>query len=69
MYVMIVIDYDHMTDDFNDSLSLNTNRTINENSIGIIIPTLILKLPRGLSFLCMLSLMVYTVDKLLFNKK
>ena len=64
-----VTDYDNMTDDYNDSLSINNNCTINENGIDIIIPTLLLAIPCGLSFLCLMSLMVYTLVKPLFNNK
>ena len=53
-------DYDNMTDDYNGSLSINRNCTTNENNFGIILPTLLLTIPCGLLFLCMLSLMVYT---------
>ena len=56
-----------MTDDYNDSSSINNNCTINEHNIDIIIPTLLLTIPCGLSFLCLMSLMVYTLIKPLFN--
>ena len=67
MYVMNVTDYDKMTDDYNNSLSTNNNCIINENNIDIIIPTLLLTIPCGLSFLCLMSLMVYTIIKPLFR--
>ena len=57
------------TDDYNDTLSININCTNNENNIDIIIPALIFTIPCGLSFLCLMSLMVYTLIKHLFNKK
>ena len=69
MYVMNVTDYDNMTDDYNDSLSINDNCTINEKNIDIVIPSLLLTIPSGLSFSCLLSLMVYTLIELLSNKK
>ena len=51
----------NITDDYmNITLSNCTN---NENNIDIIIPTLFLKIPCGLSFLCLMSLMVYTLSK------
>ena len=53
-------DYDNMT---------ISNCTDNENHVNIIIPTLSLAIPCGLSFLCLLSLMVYTIIKTLFNNK
>ena len=65
---MNVADYDNMTDFFNHSLSKNSNCTINGTNIDIIIPTLLLTIPCGLSFLCLMSLMVYTLTKPLINK-
>ena len=56
---MNVTDYDNRTDDYNDSLSIN--------NFDIFLPTLILLLPCGVSFLCLISLMVYTSIKPLFN--
>ena len=56
------------TDDCNDTLSINNNCTNNENNIEIIIP-LIMIIPCGLSLMCLISLMVYTIVKPLFNKK
>ena len=53
-------DYDKMT---------QTNCTNNENNIDKIIPSILLTVPCGLSFLCMLSLMVYILIKPLFNHK
>ena len=58
-----------VTDDYNDSLSISNNCTINENIIDITIPTLILTIPCGLSFLCLMSLMVYTSIKPLRTNK
>ena len=57
MYITnITDDYDNTTD-------------INNCNIDIIIPTLLFTIPCGLSFLCLISLMVYTLVKLLINKK
>ena len=67
MYITNVIDYDEMTDDYNNTLSSNCTKS--ENNIDIIIPTLLLTIPCGLSFLCLLSLMIYTLIKLVFNNK
>ena len=50
----------NITDDY--------NCTNSENNIEIIIP-LITITPCGLSFICLISLMVYTLIKPLFNKK
>ena len=59
----------NITDVYNDSLSLNNNCTDNENNIDIIIPALLYTFPGGLSFLCLISLMVYTLSKHLIRKK
>ena len=68
----------NVTEDFDNITSSNypdydnmtlTNCTINENNIDIIIPALIFTIPCGLSFLCLMSLMLYTLIKPLFNKK
>ena len=56
MYITNVTDYDNMTDDYNKTFS--SNCTINEKKIHIIIPSFLLIIPCGLSFLCLLSLMV-----------
>ena len=55
-----ITDYDNMT---------TYNCTDSENDIDIIIPALLFTIPCGLSFLCLISLMVYTLIKLLFIKK
>ena len=56
MYVMNVTDYVNMADDYNHTLSPNC--TVNGSNINIIIPTLLLAIPCGLSFLCLMSLLV-----------
>ena len=56
----------NITDDY-DNMTL-TNCTNSENNIDIIIPALLLTIPCGLSFLCLMSLMVYTLFKPLINK-
>ena len=38
---MNVTDCDNMTDDYNDSLSINKICAINENNIDVIIPTIL----------------------------
>ena len=55
----------NVTDDYDNNTF--TNCTDNENIIDINIPSLLITLPCGLSFLCLLSLMVYTAIKVLFN--
>ena len=60
MYVMNVIDdYTDELDDY-DNMTL-FNCTSNESNIEIIIPTILLTFPCGLSFLCLMSLLVYTL--------
>ena len=58
----------NITEDYNDTLSINNNCTNNDNSIEIIIP-LITIVPCGMSLVCLTSLMVYTLVKPLINKK
>ena len=62
MYVTII------TDDY-DNISSISNCTHNKNRMNIIIPTLLLTVPCGLSFLCLLSLMAYTSIKPLITNK
>ena len=50
-----IIEYDNTTD-------------TNDCNIDIIIPVLLFTIPCGLSFLCLMSLIVYTLIKPLFNK-
>ena len=52
------IDYDNMTSsNYKDYDNITcTNCTNNENNIDIIIPALLLTIPCGLSFLCLISL-------------
>ena len=57
----------NVTDDY-DNMTL-CNCTNNENNIDITIPALLFTIPCGVSFLCLMSLMVYTLIKPLFNKK
>ena len=55
MYVanITTTDYDNITD----------NCTNNQNNKDAIVPTILLSLPCGLSFLCLMSLMIYTLIK------
>ena len=55
-----------ITDDY-DNISF-CNCTENEKDIHIIIPALLFTIPSGLSFLCLISLMVYTLIKRLIRK-
>ena len=66
MYVTNIADhYDNITDYTN----ITDNCTINENNIVIIILTLLDTILCALSFLCSMSLIVYTLIKPLFNNK
>ena len=58
----------NFTEDYNDNLSINNNCTNNDKNIEIVMP-LITIVPCGMSLLCLISLMVYTLVKPLFNKK
>ena len=62
MYITNITDYDNKTDAYN-------NCTNNENNIDIFLPALLFTIHCGLSFLCLISLMVYTLIKPLFNRK
>ena len=48
--------------------NITVDCTSNENIIDIFIPTWLLTVPCGQSFLCLTSLMVYTLFKPLKNK-
>ena len=58
-YTNILNDYDNLT---------LSNFTNNKNLSDMFIPALLLTTPCGLSFLCMLSLMIDLLFKPLFNK-
>ena len=65
MYVTNITDgFDYFTD-----LCFTNNCTIKEINTDIIIQSLILSIPCGPSFLCLVSLMVYTLIKPLINNK
>ena len=53
-------------DDYNNTLT--SNCTDYDNNIEIVIPLLTI-LPCGLSLICLISFMVYTLIKPLFNNK
>ena len=59
--------YTHMLNDY-DNMTLS-KCTINENNFDLIFPFLLLTTPCGPSFLCLLTMMIYTLIKPLFNKK
>ena len=58
----------NITNDYDDNLPLNNNCTDNENN-DIFIPALLFTILSGLSILCLISLMVYTIVKPLINNK
>ena len=59
MYITNVTDYDNLT---------LCNCTNNDNNIEIIIPLFTI-IPCGMSLICLLSLMVYTLIKPLLSKE
>ena len=59
-------DYDNITSS-NDNLTLS-NCTNNDNNIEIIIPLFTI-IPCGMSLICLISLMVYTLVKPLITNK
>ena len=60
MYITGVTDYDNIRD--------TNNCTNRENNIEIIIPLFTI-IPCTMSLVCLISLMLYTLVKPLFNKK
>ena len=68
MYKTNVTDYDNTTDS-DKKLSCNcTNNDNNDTNIEIVIP-LITILPCAMAHICLISVMVITLIKPLFNKK
>ena len=72
MYIANVTNgYDNITSSnytYYDNMTLSICKN-NENNSDIIIPTLLLTTPCGLSILCLMGLMVYTLIKPLFKNK
>ena len=67
MDIINITDVDNITD--SDMTLCNcTNKDNNNTNIEIVIP-LIKIIPCGMSLICLISLMVYTLIKPLFNKK
>ena len=58
----------NITDDYNDTLSINNNCTNNDDNIEIVKPLYTI-IPCGMFLVCLISLMVYTLIKTLFNEK
>ena len=57
-----------VSDDYNDSLSINNNCTNNDNNIEIIIPLFTI-ISCVMSLKSLISLMLYSLVKPLFNRK
>ena len=58
----------NITDDYNDTSSINNNCTNNDNNVEIII-RLITIIPCGMSLISLISFMVYTLIETLLKKK
>ena len=58
----------NITDDYNDTLSINNNCTNNDTNMESIIAFFTI-IPCGMSLICLISLIVYTLNKTLFNNK
>ena len=56
----------NITDDYNDTTSIDNDSTNNENNIEII--PLFTIIPCGISLICLISLMLYTLIKPLMRK-
>ena len=59
----------NITDDYDNITEYDNTTNINDCNIDIIIPAFLFIIPCGLSFIWLISLMVYTLIKPLFNKK
>ena len=59
----------NITDDYDNITEYDNTLDTNNCNIDLIIPALLFTIPCGLSFLCLISLMVYTLVKPLINKK
>ena len=59
----------NITDDYDNNTEYDNTTDTNNCNIDIIIPALLFTIPCSLSFLCLISLMVYTLIKPLLNKK
>ena len=59
----------NITNDYDNITEYDNLRDTNKCNIDIIIPAILFTIPCGLSFLCLISLVVYTLIKSLFNNK
>ena len=71
MDIINITDSDKITDLDNNTTTDTSlsNCTNNEYDINLTIPLLLFTIPCNLSFLCLISLVVYTLIKPLINKK
>ena len=58
----------NITDDYDNITEYDNTSDTNDCNIDISIPALLFTIPCGLSFLCLISLMVYTLTKPLITK-
>ena len=59
----------NITDDYDNITEYDNTTDTNNCNIDIIIPALLFTIPCGISILCLISLMVYTLVKPLITKK
>ena len=59
----------NITDDYDNITEYDNSTDTNNCNIDVNLPALLFTIPCGLSFLCLMSLIVYTLIKPLFNKK
>ena len=59
----------NITDDHDNITEYDNTTDTNNCNFDIIIPALLFTIPCGLSFLCLISLMIYALIKALLNKK
>ena len=59
----------NITDDYDNITEYDSTTDINNCNIDIIIPALLFTMPFGLSFICLISILVYTLVKPLIRKK
>ena len=59
----------NFTDEYDNITDYDNTTDTNSCKIDIDIPAILFTIPCGLSFLCLISLMVYTLVKPLFNDK
>ena len=68
MDIINVTDYNNITDSGNMTLCNCTNNDNNDTNIDIVVPLFTI-IPCGMSLVCLISLMVYTLFEPFFNEK